>query len=338
MTMKALLKTTGLSALAVSLAIAALPTAASAADGRRGSWESRSGEARAQRPESSRPAPAQRESRSEPSFRAPARQVADRQPASTPSPRFEQRTQRSAAPAATAPTPPVRSSGWGAGGDRSAQRSDGRTQGRSDGWRSGGGDRDRTAQRSDSRTADRSQSRSDGPSWRGDSRGDRGSTYTDRTRSGTYTDRDRRQTYRDGYRDGRQADTRSDRRDRRDSYRDGYRDGRRADYRSGDYNRWDRRWRDNHRYDWNDYRRSNRSVYRIGRYYAPYRNYYYSRIGIGFYLDSLFYTNRYWIADPWYYRLPPVYGPYRWVRYYDDVMLVNIYTGEVVDVIYDFFW
>jgi len=26
------------------------------------------------------------------------------------------------------------------------------------------------------------------------------------------------------------------------------------------------------------------------------------------------------------------------VRYYDDAVLVNIYTGEVVDVIYDFFW
>ncbi|MCP5397341.1 MAG: RcnB family protein [Sphingomonadaceae bacterium] len=79
-------------------------------------------------------------------------------------------------------------------------------------------------------------------------------------------------------------------------------------------------------------------MYRLGRYYAPYRDYYYSRISIGFYLDSLFYSNRYWVSDPWQYRLPPVYGPYRWVRYYDDVMLVDIYSGEVVDVIYDFFW
>ena len=36
--------------------------------------------------------------------------------------------------------------------------------------------------------------------------------------------------------------------------------------------------------------------------------------------------------------LPEVWGPYRWVRYYDDVMLVDIYTGQVVDVIYNFFW
>jgi len=26
------------------------------------------------------------------------------------------------------------------------------------------------------------------------------------------------------------------------------------------------------------------------------------------------------------------------VRYYDDVILVDVYTGEVLDVIYDFFW
>ena len=59
---------------------------------------------------------------------------------------------------------------------------------------------------------------------------------------------------------------------------------------------------------------------------------------IGFFLDSLFFSSRYYINDPWAYRLPSVYGPYRWVRYYDDVVLVDIYTGEVVDVIHDFFW
>jgi len=26
------------------------------------------------------------------------------------------------------------------------------------------------------------------------------------------------------------------------------------------------------------------------------------------------------------------------VRYYDDVLLIDTYTGQVVDVIYDFFW
>ena len=79
-------------------------------------------------------------------------------------------------------------------------------------------------------------------------------------------------------------------------------------------------------------------MFHVGRYYAPYRNYSYRRLSIGFYLDSLFFGSNYWINDPFYYRLPDVYGPYRWVRYYDDALLVDIYTGEVVDVIYDFFW
>ena len=79
-------------------------------------------------------------------------------------------------------------------------------------------------------------------------------------------------------------------------------------------------------------------MFRLGAYYSPYRNYSYRRLSIGFFLDSLFYSNRYWINDPWRYRLPEVYGPYRWVRYYDDALLVDVYSGEVVDVIHDFFW
>ena len=41
---------------------------------------------------------------------------------------------------------------------------------------------------------------------------------------------------------------------------------------------------------------------------------------------------------PYDYRLPEAYGPYRWVRYYNDALLVDIYTGEVVDTVYDIFW
>lgn len=118
-------------------------------------------------------------------------------------------------------------------------------------------------------------------------------------------------------------------------------DNRGNQYRYGynrDFRRWDNRWRDNRRYDWYSYRRTYPGTYRLGAYYAPYRNYSYRRLSIGFFLDSLFFSSRYWINDPWQYRLPEVYGPYRWVRYYDDALLVNIYTGEVADVIYSFFW
>lgn len=143
--------------------------------------------------------------------------------------------------------------------------------------------------------------------------------------------RDQRYDQRNDRRD-QQYDQRNDRRDQRYDRRDD-----RRDYR--ETRRWDRSdWRRNNRYDWRSYRARNRSVYRIGNYHSPYYGYRYRRVGVGFVLRSLFFGSTYWITDPWYYRLPEVYGPYRWVRYYDDVLLVNIYTGEVVDVVYDFFW
>src|SRR3546814_363794 len=102
--------------------------------------------------------------------------------------------------------------------------------------------------------------------------------------------------------------------------------------------RWNRDWRSDRRYDWRSYRERNRSHYRMPRYYNPYRGYGYTRFSIGFSLNSLFYGSRYWINNPGYYRLPPAYGGTRWIRYYDDALLVDTYSGEVIDVIYDFFW
>jgi hypothetical protein len=158
----------------------------------------------------------------------------------------------------------------------------------------------------------------------------RNRSYNDPSRDRSYGgDRDR---YRREWRDDRDRDgDRNWRDDRR-------REGSRTYWRGNDNRRWDRDWRRDHRYNWNTYRYSHRHIYHPGRYYAPYRNYYYRPISIGFYMDSPFLTNRYWINDPWQYRLPPAYGPYRWVRYYDDVLLVDIYSGEVVDVIRNFFW
>jgi Ni/Co efflux regulator RcnB len=55
-------------------------------------------------------------------------------------------------------------------------------------------------------------------------------------------------------------------------------------------------------------------------------------------IAPLFFSSSYWISDPWEYRLPPAYGPYRWVRYYNDALLIDINTGSVMDEIPDFFW
>lgn len=104
------------------------------------------------------------------------------------------------------------------------------------------------------------------------------------------------------------------------------------------YSSWNHNWRYNNRYDWFSYRSRYPSYFQVGSYYAPHRGYSYQRLSVGFFLDALFFGDDYWIADPAYYRLPDVYGPYRWVRYYDDAVLVDIYTGEVADVIHDFFW
>jgi hypothetical protein len=109
-------------------------------------------------------------------------------------------------------------------------------------------------------------------------------------------------------------------------------------YYPGSGQRWSRDWHNDHRYDWHDYRYANRGVYHLSPYYAPYHGWGYRQLSVGFILQPLFYGSAYWIGDPYTYRLPPVYGPYRWVRYYNDALLVNIYTGEVVDVVHGIFW
>ncbi|MBB3692720.1 RcnB family protein [Sphingomonas sp. BK580] len=103
--------------------------------------------------------------------------------------------------------------------------------------------------------------------------------------------------------------------------------------------RWNRDWRRDQRYDWSGYRSSNRSAYRLPRYYAPYGwGGGYTRFGIGVRIAPTLFARSYWIDDPYAYRLPDAYGPYRWVRYYDDALLVDLDSGQVVDVIYDIFW
>ena len=102
---------------------------------------------------------------------------------------------------------------------------------------------------------------------------------------------------------------------------------------------WNRTWRNDNRYNWSGYRASNRSAYRLPRYYAPYGwDGGYRRFGIGATLSSLLWADDYWIDDPYAYRLPEAYEPYRWVRYYHDALLIDLRTGRVVDVVNDIFW
>lgn len=106
---------------------------------------------------------------------------------------------------------------------------------------------------------------------------------------------------------------------------------------SDNHRRWSGDWRRDGRYDWRRYRDRHRSRFHLGFYFDPF-GWSYRRYNIGWRLWPHYYGQDYWLNDPWQYRLPPAYGPYRWVRYYDDALLVNIYTGNVVDVIHNFFW
>ncbi len=114
----------------------------------------------------------------------------------------------------------------------------------------------------------------------------------------------------------------------------------RPTFAANDYRRsWNNNWRQDRRYDWNSYRNYNRGAFHLPRYYAPYGgNYGYRRLSIGIRLAAPLFGENYWIDDPYDYRLPAAYGPYRWVRYYGDAILVDVRSGSVVDVIHDIFW
>lgn len=230
---------------------------------------------------------------------------------------------------------------------------------------------DRAQQRRDQRPAARVAQPQPRPQWQGDGRRESGARSERQQSWGAAPQRQENRQY---WRNSRPADGRDDNRrdndrrdnDRRDNDRRGgeWRGGEwRGNDRRGDnrwnnddrrwsenrrfddrtrwsgQRRWDNGWRQDRRYDWRSYRSRYGDRYRIGRYYAPRGwNYGYRRYSIGIFLNSLLFTNSYWIDDPWSYRLPPAYGTLRWVRYYDDALLVDIRDGYVVDVIHGFFW
>jgi len=100
---------------------------------------------------------------------------------------------------------------------------------------------------------------------------------------------------------------------------------------------WNRDWRNDRRYDWRRYRNSHRSIFHIGVYFDPFGYNYYRPFNIGYRLQPYYYGQRYWI-DPELYNLPYPPPGTMWVRYWNDALLVDTYTGEVIDVIRDFFW
>jgi hypothetical protein len=143
-----------------------------------------------------------------------------------------------------------------------------------------------------------------------------------------------------------------------DRHRDGY------DHRHGDRGfgyGWGGYGHDQHRYDWggayrDGYRRHGHghghwyggyygSNWNRHRWRSPYRyvwprgyhGYYGRSWQIGLYLPRAFYAPSYYIDYTPYGLEPPPYGC-EWVRVDDDILLVEIETGLIVDILYDFYY
>lgn len=132
--------------------------------------------------------------------------------------------------------------------------------------------------------------------------------------------REERRELREARRFGDRRDIRDERGDLREARRE-YREDLR-DYRGG--RRDDRR----------AYRQGDRDPYRGGNHRAPFR---YQTFRPGVRIGAPYYQQRYVMANPYRYRLPRAVGYQRWVRHYDDVLLIDTRRGVVLDVLRGFY-
>ncbi len=97
-----------------------------------------------------------------------------------------------------------------------------------------------------------------------------------------------------------------------------------------------RDWRRDSHEDWRRWRNSHRNYYRRGAWHAPFA---YRSFRIGAIMPRGYWAPGYYVSDWGRYRLPPPrYRFYRYVRHYDDVLLIDIRNGRVVRVYRNFFW
>ncbi len=143
-----------------------------------------------------------------------------------------------------------------------------------------------------------------------------------------------RQDIREERRDLGRAYAYGDRRDIRDERGD-YRDARR-EYREDlrDYRRDDER-RDWGRDDWRAWRNHHHDLYRGGYWRSDYR---YQSFRPGYRMPYGSYAPRSYIVDYGRYRLPRPGWSQQWIRNYNDVLLVDVRSGLVIDVYRNFFW
>lgn len=95
----------------------------------------------------------------------------------------------------------------------------------------------------------------------------------------------------------------------------------------------DRDWRyeRHHRWGWNGQR-----IW-IGQYYYP-DGYGYERWDVGQRLPYIFLSQNYWFDDYMEYGISPPPWGYEWIRYGPDLLLVDVYSGQIVDVEYGVFY
>jgi Ni/Co efflux regulator RcnB len=92
------------------------------------------------------------------------------------------------------------------------------------------------------------------------------------------------------------------------------------------------------RRDYREVRQGQREVGRDRRevrsnYVAPYRGWSYRSLTPGYRLQPGFYGSRYTVNDYGRYRLGAPGANRRWIRYGDDLVLVNVRNGRVMQVI-----
>lgn len=138
-------------------------------------------------------------------------------------------------------------------------------------------------------------------------------------------------------------DQNNDRRHDGRNDRNGRNDGDRNWGSQGWNNGGDRNWRPDRqsrpRYDQRHYGQTYRSQQRYRGYaYRPPSGFYIRSWSYGDLLPRSWWSTQYRLNDWWSYGLPiPPIG-YEYVRVGDDVLLVDMFSGRVVQVIYDVFW
>lgn len=95
-----------------------------------------------------------------------------------------------------------------------------------------------------------------------------------------------------------------------------------------------RRDRQELRQDRRELRQDRRDIRRDrSAYVAPYRGWSYRPVSVGLTLRPMFWGDRYAVGDYGRWNLPAPRVNQRWVRYGDDLVLVNIRNGRVLRVL-----